>query len=218
MFKASSIFVSVLLSFLVAAGPSIAFDPTNIGDKALKAYVAGKIGKKVVKTPIYCARNPGKCTAGVLGGIAVGAIILHKLDEANKDRKCPDPSAKTESMSDAARGYQRFVTGLPDNSVIYLGGVAFDGCRESDGTLLEAKGPSYGKFVSLYEDRGKTWADGPMISNINQAQIQRRMAQLHGRRLEWHFAEKEAADAFRKRLATSGIDGIVVIHTPYPGK
>ncbi len=43
--------------------------------------------------------------------------------------------------------------------VIVVGGVKFDGCRASDGTLLEAKGPGYGQFL-VSDIEKKAWFGG----------------------------------------------------------
>jgi hypothetical protein len=65
--------------------------------------------------------------------------------------------------------------------------VAFDDCRESDGTMIEAKGPGY---------------TGPMKSDFLADKIRdeewlpqagRQVAAAGSREIEWYFAEPEAA-------------------------
>lgn len=67
----------------------------------------------------------------------------------------------------------------------------FDGCDPATGTLLEAKGPGIAGLIPWFKGN----------QNIrDQAINQARIAAFHGRQLEWHFAEKKAADYYRNEF------------------
>jgi hypothetical protein len=74
------------------------------------------------------------------------------------------------------------VTGLP---------VFFDDCRESDGTMIEAKGPGYANLL-----RNELVAPGIVKKWTDQATSQLQASGDRG--LEWYFAEEDAADEARK--------------------
>ncbi|WP_375754396.1 hypothetical protein [Corallococcus exercitus] len=61
----------------------------------------------------------------------------------------------------------------------------------------------------------KDWfaASGKVDELIDQAIRQRDMVRSAGIRIEWHVAEKHAADSIRKLLEGNGISEIAVIHT-----
>jgi hypothetical protein len=64
--------------------------------------------------------------------------------ESAKDQPqlCPDPTAESVAgRSERSLAYQQQITGLPRGLEVKLNGVRFDGFREEDGTMLEAKGP-----------------------------------------------------------------------------
>ncbi|MHA7627306.1 Tox-REase-5 domain-containing protein [Corallococcus sp. M7] len=122
-------------------------------------------------------------------------------------------------MSTRARRYQEQITGHTADEAYWVGGtspkdggVKFDGFK--DDLLLEAKGPGYAEF---FEDNldPKSWfeASGKLQDLVDQAERQRRVVQGMGIRIEWHIAEKHAADAMRKLLETRGFTEITVIHT-----
>ncbi len=114
-----------------------------------------------------------------------------------------------ESMSHRAARYQSRITGrLPD--VGYrVGNVKFDGYDDVSGVLLDAKGPGYAKFVR--NGRFRDWYCGA-DEMVDQATRQIRAAS--GTPIEWHIAEKEAADAIRRLLTDNGISGIIVKFVP----
>ena len=93
------------------------------------------------------------------------------------------------------------------------GGTKFDGYK--NGVLLEAKGPGYAEFFEANLDP-KDWfkhSDGAE-DILRQARRQRDRVNGLGIPIEWHVAEKHAADAIRKMLDQKGITEIKVIHTP----
>lgn len=113
-------------------------------------------------------------------------------------------------MSNRAAAYQQQITGLPRGLAVTLNDVIFDGCRESDGTMLEAKGPGYewplridGTYPDFYKGAERIMA---------QAQAQNRAA--NGRRVEWYFAERRVADYFRNAFREEGFTNITVIYQP----
>lgn len=120
-------------------------------------------------------------------------------------------------MSRRAARYQEQISGRPASEAYWVGGqsttaggVKFDGYR--DGVLLEAKGPGYAnKFDGSL--RPERWFElSGAESLIVQAQRQIRVA--NGVPIQWHVAEKKAADAIRNLLAGRGLRAIEVIHTP----
>jgi Restriction endonuclease fold toxin 5 len=96
---------------------------------------------------------------------------------------------------------------------VALNGVVFDGCRESDGTMLEAKGPGYAWAMRGPDQWMRNYDGLPDI--MKQAQAQSEAAA--GRAIEWHFAEQPVADYFRKAFADEGWSNITVLYTPYAG-
>jgi RHS repeat-associated protein len=114
-----------------------------------------------------------------------------------------------ESMPDRSRAYQAGITGRGANEVYVVNGVKFDGYK--GGTLIEAKGPGYGAFVGPI-GRFYRWFDEGAQALVGQARRQATAA--GGKTIEWHVAEKEAADAIRNLLQDAGYGTIRVVHTP----
>ena len=78
---------------------------------------------------------------------------------------------------------------MPPGLEVKLNGVRFDGCRETDGTMLEAKGLGYAnKTDGLQDWRG--WFTG--LEPI-KAQMQAQSTAATARSVEWHFVESESA-------------------------
>jgi hypothetical protein len=131
----------------------------------------------------------------------------------DEPRLCPDPGPDWPSgMSEQAAAYQRQITGLPSGMAVTLNNVTFDGCRESDGVMLEAKAIGYvwamradGTYAPYYQG-----AEGLM----KQACAQNRAAEQSGRRVEWYFAERAAADYFRNAFRIAGFTNITVFYQP----
>ncbi len=136
-----------------------------------------------------------------------------------RPKLCPDTTEEsTEGRKERALKYQAFITGLPPGLDVKLRDpetgkdVSFDGCRESDGTMLEAKGPGY--LERLEEQHPVVWAS--MEAELDeQAKRQSRSALASGHRVEWHFAEAEVADHFRERWQ-GRFPNLTLIHTPPP--
>ncbi len=111
--------------------------------------------------------------------------------------------AKTESMSEAARAYQRFITGRVDDQVFELAGTTFDGFDEARGVLLEAK---------AVPDNFAT-ADGAFQEWVSEAsrdqwvrQATNQIQAAGGAPLEWYFSEPAVLEAMKDLFIRSGVD------------
>jgi hypothetical protein len=132
--------------------------------------------------------------------------------DQDQPKLCPDPSPEPlADRKERGLAYQEQITGLPRGLAVELNGVSFDGCRENDGTMLEAKGEGFEwamtsptSFINNYEGAGKI---------MNQARNQSIAA--GDRMVEWYFAEKPVADYFRDQFADAHFDNITVFYVPY---
>jgi hypothetical protein len=98
---------------------------------------------------------------------------------------------------------------LPRGLAVELNGVSFDGCRESDGTMLEAKS-LYEQFMNNY-GIWQEWFTGskPIVQQMRDQSLA-----AVGRMVEWHFAEESVADYFRAYAAANDLTNILVFWTP----
>jgi hypothetical protein len=137
----------------------------------------------------------------------------------NEPKLCPAPTTEDiKGRTEAALLYQEQISKLRRGLDVKLpnpdGGrpVSFDGCRESDGTMLEAKGPGYAD--KLEENNRFVW---PNIEAEQDDQVARqsKAAGASGRMVEWHFAEEEVAEHFRKRW---NYPNVIVRYTPPEAK
>ena len=163
----------------------------------------------------------------VLGGGPGAAFVLHRANVATGQ---PTPSggrgpgqwapSEEKGASPRARAYQEQLSGHSYDEAYWVGGVGrnsggvkFDGFK--DGVLLETKGLGYAEF---FEEglAPKYWfeASGKAGDLVDQAIRQRDIVRGTGIRIEWHVAEKHAADAIRKLLKGNDVTEIAVIHTP----
>ncbi len=71
----------------------------------------------------------------------------------------PTRAETIAGRSEGSLAYQEQITGRPPGLEVKLNGVRFDGCREEDGTMLEAKGPGYADKMSGPEN-WKGWLTG----------------------------------------------------------
>lgn len=141
-----------------------------------------------------------------------GAEARTEVESApDRPRLCPDPTDENiNRRSERAIAYQSQISGLPPGLEVRLNGVGFDGCREADGTMLEAKGPGFADKM-----RGPdTWPDWYRFVQETKDQMQRQYDAAAGRTVEWHFAEQPVADFFRRYAEDNGLSNIVVIYTP----
>lgn len=128
-------------------------------------------------------------------------------DASEQPKLCPDPSPDRPSgMSDRAAAYQEQITGLPRGMAVYLNGVMFDGCRTTDGTMLEAKGPGY-EFAMTPDGGWKDWYEG--IDDL-KADLPRYSAAAGARMVEYHFAEPKVAAYVSDYVQSAGLSNISV--------
>ncbi|WP_434299492.1 Tox-REase-5 domain-containing protein [Corallococcus exiguus] len=166
---------------------------------------------------------PAGRAAAVLSGGPGAAIILQRANTTGSGAapsKGPGQWAPAkEAMSPRARRYQEQITGHTADEVYWVGGtstkaggVKFDGFR--DDVLLDAKGPGYAAF---FEDNldPKAWfsLSGKADELVTQGQRQVAIVRGMGIRIEWHVAEKHAADSIRKLLESNSVTEIIVIPT-----
>src|SRR5579859_1250103 len=131
----------------------------------------------------------------------------------DEPRLCPDPGPdQPGGMSLRAAAYQHQITGLPPGMAVTLNGVIFDGCRESDGTMLEAKGPGYEWPLLAYGFYRDDYQGKKAI--MVQAERQNNAVEGTGRKVEWYFAERSVADHFREAFKVEGFTNITVIYQP----
>jgi hypothetical protein len=148
--------------------------------------------------------------AAVVGVLALPmAAFEQRLAETRKDeavaadqaddreqKKCPDAQpARQGNPRPAPRAYQQQITGINPDLAFFIDGREFDGCREADGTLLEAKGVNYAKFIHADLSGTQIWYQGEEAT-VDQAERQAQIAIAHNWKLEWHFAEKLASEYY----------------------
>ena len=137
----------------------------------------------------------------------------------DKPKLCPDPDDDRKGEKKAKDiAYQKQITGLKEGLAVRLPSrsddprrdpyVYFDGCRESDGTMLEAKSTG---FLAMMQKSPSFWEGKIMAGFYKQADHQ--VTAAASRLIEWHFAEKEVADYVRAKFAEKDFR-ITVIYTP----
>ena len=157
-----------------------------------------------------------------------------KSDQPDEPKLCPDPDKdkngrdkggmETE-QSKKDKDYEDYIKKLinPENPTPRgfgyqlpnpeQGGklVFYDDCHHPTGTLVEAKGTGYAdKIASKYDFFRESFKE----DWIKQAR--RQVAASGGRPIEWHFAEKGAAEYARNLFAsTPGLERIIVVWTPW---
>ena len=130
---------------------------------------------------------------------------------SDQPKLCPDESPENiNGRSERSLAYQEQISGLPRGFEIKLNGVRFDGCREQDGTMLEAKGLGYATFL----DGEGGWKEWFSRLQEMQRQIGDQARAASTRWVEWHFAEKEVSDYFKEYVREEHIDNVVIIYTP----
>lgn len=174
--------------------------------------VGRDLGGSVVIDPDTIPGYNSRPAAGSSSRAATRARSDAAVDR-DEPKLCPDPGLDSPGWmkrSERALAYQEQITGLPRGFAVDFNGVSFDGCRERDGTLVEAKGLGFewamtrsGQWRVEYEG-----VDGIM------AQADRQSKAAPNRRIEWHFAEKPVADYFRDVFANAKLKNITVFYTP----
>jgi hypothetical protein len=140
--------------------------------------------------------------ADSLAGAKAEAGARSQRDEP---KLCPDPTPDVpHGASERAQAYQEQISALnnprrplPAEMAVSLENpltgknVAFDDCRESDGTMIEAKGPGFAQQMKYpYFDMG--------ILPDWEKQARTQVAASAWRDVNWFFAEPEAAEKARK--------------------
>jgi hypothetical protein len=166
--------------------------------------------------PGYLSRPAVATEAGTGAAVQTGAEI------DNEPKLCPDPSLDHPGARSKDIEYQQYVSTLVNGRPLPYGlavslwnpvtqkWVAFDDCRLSDGTMIDAKGTGYADMLR-HNPEGYPWK-GIEEGFIDQADRQRQAAQ--GRPIEWHFDEPEVADQVRGVFDYKGFR-ITVIYTPW---
>jgi len=76
--------------------------------------------------------------------------------------------------------------------------------------MLEAKGPGFWEKMNTQNGWQDWFTGGRKMEN----QMRNQSMAAFGRTVEWHFAEKPAAEFLRKFAAQNRLSNIVVIYTP----
>jgi hypothetical protein len=161
-----------------------------------------------------------------------------KTDTANGDTQpklCPDPVADKrhlldengnldESKVDRAAEYQAYISKLvnPGNSLpiglavelpnpLGRDPISFNECRQSDGTMIEAKGPGY--LDMLLRSTKYPWQG---VEDDMVWQARRQLMAAGGRAVEWYFAEDVVAEHMRHVFKKEGLSSIVIKVVPPP--
>ena len=159
----------------------------------------------------------GGAAGGWLGGLSAslklalsgGAVAAGTATGAAEAIKEPGVWEMTnESMSEASRNYQRFITGAEDGMVYKVNGVKFDGYK--DGVLIEAKG-NYSNFVNKKTGEFYKWFDGK-DSLISQAKRQSDAA--NGIKIQWYFNDEVSMSAIKELFSDQDVKGIDFILKP----
>jgi hypothetical protein len=133
-------------------------------------------------------------------------------DAQTKDQPkvCPDVSREDITKRDPeAVVYQAQITGLEPGLVVRLNNVAFDGCDDRTGNMLEAKKGQDWYMIIPEEDR------------IKLDEYKKIMEQAFGqsiaagkRTVEWHFMNAEASYFWGKQFGLAGFLNLRTYYTP----
>jgi RHS repeat-associated protein len=191
--------------------------------------IIGDIAVRVAFEPVDWALTIRDCSIGecslvdvafAAAPVFIGATShLNKIDNIIDVTKAADKLEDIGSfirnapyMSEAAKGYQSFVTGLESGWEFLRNGVKFDGVRLSEigeAVLLDAKHWSEGFVLNMVSGKNP----GAYADKISDAR--RQINAADGILIEWHFHNKQAADLWRQALKEEKIFGIDVIFTPW---
>ncbi len=138
----------------------------------------------------------------------------------SEPKLCPDPEPESiAGRKEPALRYQTQITGLPPGVAFYLVDpatgryVSYDGCVPvKNGQMLEAKGSGYLKMMTDPNNWFKWYRGVDVIKD----QIERQSRAAIGRDVDWHFAEEQTADYFRRYVASmpGKFSNIHVYYTP----
>ena len=152
-------------------------------------------------------------TSVMLNSKAISEEFRSDADDDDKPQLCPDPSPAEPNWhthSPRALAYQAEITGLEPGLAVRLNGVVFDGCRWSNGHLLEATGEGY-LWGMIDDDTWRGYYDG-----VDALMVEARKHSIAAgtREIEWHFADEPVANYFRQAFKRAGLDNITVYYTP----
>jgi len=140
-------------------------------------------------------------------------------NDDSQPKVCPDPGPDMpgwQEHSSRSLAYQAQISGLPPGLAINFNGVSFDGCRTADGpnqgNLLEAKGEGF-RWAMTGPDDWKAFYKG-VEEAMDQAEKQNNAVKGTDKIIEWHFAEEQVGEYFRRRFERAGYDHIRVVYTP----
>lgn len=140
------------------------------------------------------------------------------LDPRNQPIACPDTSKESfAGRSPEAVAYELQVTGKDKPGIDYkINGVSFDGCRQSDGVMIEAKGEGLEKHLAANGEWKRYFLESKTGWPEMKQQIdnQARVARESGRQVEWHVAEPRVADYIANYMAERGYSHMKVIYEP----
>jgi hypothetical protein len=122
---------------------------------------------------------------------------------------CPAPVPEnTKGRSRRALAYQSQISGLPPGLDVPLNGVRFDGCDDTTGRMLEAKGLGMEWMLKWPED--KLYRSKFYTNMMSQAARQNFASA--GRGVDYYFASKKMADFFDLEFARKRYNNILVHH------
>ncbi|MFT3949961.1 MAG: Tox-REase-5 domain-containing protein [Agriterribacter sp.] len=133
-----------------------------------------------------------------LGGVDAALIVMGAPFQI-KGMQAMWVRESTSGWSSFSKAYQKQIAGQ-EGQALLLNGTKFDGLV--NGTLLDAKG----KYAFLLE---KGWAQEGLLK-----QAARQIKAANGTKIEWHFAEEEAANMVKRLFNEKGVKGIDVHYTP----
>jgi hypothetical protein len=122
---------------------------------------------------------------------------------------------RSESMSEAARAYQRYISGRADDLVYQVGGYTFDHFDEAAGVLVDAKAIP-GSLIDTRVGGFRPWVSG---TDTWLRQASNQVGAAGGVPIVWYFDSQAARDAmyglFLEQNPTL-LDSIQLIHRPMP--
>ncbi|MBO0590937.1 hypothetical protein I2486_05900 [Cellulophaga sp. E16_2] len=152
--------------------------------------------------------SPGSSSSAYLLAKTGGNIGTKAIADYLKILKKGNWKTVNESMSDAAKSYQEFISGKSWNQSFELNGYKFDAIK--DGILSDAKS-GYLNFVDPNTSRFKPFFNGGNDA-ITQARNQINAAE--GLPIVWHFEHKTVRDAFEYLFRNEGFTNLTLKHTP----
>jgi hypothetical protein len=177
-------------------GGSLVFDAASLADVAederakTPAGVAVRAGAEASPESPQLCPDPGP---DVPHGASARAIAYQAQISALNNPERPLSSGMAVSLSDPATGKR----------------VVFDDCRESDGAMIEAKGPGYARLL-----RSQYFSD-QVLPYRWRTQAAKQISASSGRGLDWFFAEDAAAARAKEIFGKiSALQKINVMNVP----